>query len=163
MIAFVSGAIRWTFRIVLLVVSLSCGILGAHGLYAYFFRTSIIIGVNANRIFLTWRVPNVSAGKTIEEVTTRSADSVIFPAVLVAIGLITWITQSRMARRPFYRRVRFSSSAQASPIAWFLVIAGIAATAYIIANWESMDKGVATLVIAANLLSILWNLSIFRH
>ena len=163
MIAFVTGAIRWAIRIILLVVSLCSGFLGAHGIYAYIFRAKIITGANAGNIFLAWRVPNESISKIIEEVTIRSLESITLPIVLVAVGLITWITQSRMARRPFYRRVRFSSPGRVSPIAWFLVIAGIAATAYVVANWEAMDKGIATLVITANLISILWNLSIFRR
>ena len=163
MITFLTGAIRWTFRIILLVISLCSGVLGAHGIYAYIFRANIITGVNAGNIFLAWRVPNESVSRIVEEVTIRSAESITLPIVLVVVGLITWLTQSRMARRPFYRRVRFSSPAQVSPIAWFLVIAGMAVTAYIIANWESMDKGIATLVISANIISILWNLSIFRR
>lgn len=148
---------------ILLVVSLCSGVLGAHGIYAYIFKANIITGVNADNIFLAWRVPIGSISKIIEEVTIRSIESITLPIVLVAVGLITWVTQSRMVRRPLYRRVRFSSPAQVSPIAWLLVIAGIAATAYIIANWEAMDKGIATLVITANLVSILWNLSIFRR
>jgi uncharacterized membrane protein YidH (DUF202 family) len=163
MIAFISGTIRWTFRMILLIVSLCSGILGAHGIYAYIFRANIITGVNGDRIFLAWHVPVGSISKIIEEVTIRSIESITLPIVLVAVGLITWVTQSRMTRRSFYRRVRFASPSRVSPIAWFLVIAGIAATAYIIVNWEAMDKGIATLVITANLISILWNLSIFRR
>jgi len=163
MIALITGLIKWTFRIILLVVSLCSGVLGAHGIYAYIFRANVVIGVNADNLFLAWRVPVESISKIIEEVTIRSIESIALPIVLVAVGLITWITQSRMARRPFYRRVRFSSPGRVSPIAWFLVIAGIAATTYIVANWEAMDKGIATLVITANLISIFWNLSIFRR
>lgn len=163
MLAFITRTIRWIFRTLLLVISLCSGFLGAHGVYVHIFKSDIIVGVNADRIFLAWHIPNFSVSRIIEQVTIYSAESVILPIVLIAVGLVAWVTQSSMAQRPFYRRVRFSTPTQASPIAWLLIVAGVLATVYVIANWQSIDKGVAVLVIVANTISIIWNLSIFRR
>lgn len=154
---------RWIFRTILLAISLCSGVLGAHGLYAYYFKTHIIVGVNADKLFLIGHIPSVYLKSTIEQVTIRSSESLILPIILMVIGLVTWITHSSMAQRPGYTRVRFSSPTQVSPMALFLVVAGVAASGYIIANWESMDKSIAVLVLAANAMAIIWNLSIFRH
>lgn len=155
--------IKLVVRVFLIAVSLCSLVLGAHGLYAYIFKTDIISGSNTDKIFLHWDIPNVTISRVIEEVTIHSIESLALPIVLIAVGIITWITQLSMAKRSLYRRVRFSSPTQTSPIALFMVVAGIAATTYIIANWDSMDKSIASFVITANVFSILWNLRIIGH
>jgi hypothetical protein len=159
----VVGIIRFVLRISLVVISLCSGVLGAHGLYVYIFKAGILVGSNTDRLFLNWNIHNLSISRVIEEVTVHSAESIVLPIVLIVVGFLTMITQSSMAKRPLYRRVRFSRPTESPPIALFLVIVGVIATAYVIANWESMDQGVAVLVIAANVVAILWNLSIIGH
>jgi len=162
-LARVIGIIKLVVRVFLIAISLCSGVLGAHGLYVYIFKTDVIGGSNTDKIFLHWNITNVTISRIIEEVTIHSVESIVLPIVLIAVGILTWITQSSMAKRSLYRRVRFSSPTQASPIAWFLVVAGIVVTVYVIANWESMDQGIATLVIIANVIAILWNLRIVGH
>jgi len=162
-LAGVTGIIRLIVRVFLIAISLCSGVLGAHGLYAYILKGDIIVGSNTDKLFLEWDIPNLTISRVVEAITVQSVESIVLPVVLIAVGLLTMITQSSMAKRPLYRRVRFSSPGQASPIAWFMVIAGVAAMVYIIANWESMDKGVATLVLAADVIAVLWNLSIVGH
>ena len=162
-ITIVIGIIKLVVRVFLITISLCSLVLGAHGLYAYIFKTDIISGSNTDKIFLHWDIPNVTISRVIEEVTIHSIESLVLPIVLIAVGIITWITQLSMAKRSLYRRVRFSGPTQVSPIAWLLVVAGVAATVYIIANWEFMDKSIASLIITANIFSILWNLRIIGH
>ena len=162
-LAGVTGIIRLIVRVFLIAISLCSGVLGAHGLYAYILKADIIVGSNTDKLFLEWDIPNLTISRVVEAITVHSVESIVLPVVLIAVGLLTMITQSSMAKRPLYRRVRFSSPTKASPIAWFMVVAGVVATVYIIANWESMDQGVAVLVIVANIIAVLWNLSIVGH
>jgi len=47
-----------------------------------------------------------------------------------------------------------------SPLALFLALVGVVVIGYTISNWESMDQGVAAMTRAANVIAVLWNLSI---
>lgn len=156
-------AIRAVARLFLIAISLCSGVLGSHGLYVYLFRSEVLLGYNADALFLEWHVPGITASRVIEEVTWQAKDSVALPIVLVVVGAITWITQSMITKRSLYRRVRFSGPVQTSPLAWIMIVAGVVATGYIIANWNSIDHTVASLVIVANTIAVLWNVSVLRR
>lgn len=150
-------------RVFLVIVSLCAGILGAHGVYAYLFRSEVLIGDNSDKLFLAMHIPNAAVSQVIEKITLQSISSIILSIILVGIGIITWVTQLSIAKKSLYRRVRFSRPTQASPLAWVMIVAGVMATGYVIANWSSMDHTVAVLVIMANMIAILWNLSVTGH
>ena len=158
--ALASGLLRALVRLFLIVVSLCSGILGAHGLFVFILGTDILTSTNAGSLFLEWCIPGATISRVIEGVTLRSTESLIMPVVLVAVGVVTIITQASIAKRPTYRRIRFPSPARVSPLALFLALVGVVVIGYTISNWESMDQGVTALVIAANVIAVLWNLSI---
>lgn len=157
--------LRFLFRFFLIVVSFASGITGAYGLFCFFYKgnslASLVI-TNANSWLSSYSISNTSLSTFATEYTQWSKASVSLPITFVIIGAVAWITQMGFSKKELYHRVRFSHPSQVSPLAWFLVIAGVIATVYVISNWNYVDHTVAILVIVANILSILWNMSIIR-
>ena len=159
-----SSVVKGLARLLLLVVSLISGVLGAYGILAFITKTEAVtnyIERNPNAFF-DFRIGTSTIGSSIVEYTSRSATSLVIPILLVVVGTVTWTTQASLKNRTMYQRIRFRHPGQASPVAWLMVFAATAASIFIIANWNSIDHTIGILVIAANIGSILWNLSLFR-
>jgi len=159
----VVGLVRITLRAFLVLVSLCSGILGVHGLYIYILGRDSVTSESIGKLFLVWSTPVDTINRVIEGVTRHSLESIILPIVLIAVAVVVMITQATIKKKATYQRTRPSSSARVSPWGMFLAIVGVAIIVYTISNWDSMDQEIAILVIAANVIAVLWNLSaVFR-
>ena len=161
---FVGSLVKTLFRIFFLVVSIVSGAFGAYGVAVFFTKSETFTTFITNHPnwFFNWVIGSTTVGATIIHYSDRAANGLVFPVVLVFIGTVAWVTQVSLKNRTIYRRIRFRHPNQASPIAWLLVLAATAASIYVLANWNSVDHTIGIIVIAANVSSILWNLSLFR-
>jgi hypothetical protein len=159
------SVIRFVARLFLIVISVFSGLLGAYGLYVFITKKDSLISFiyeNGNKWFFTFQISNISIGDLLTKYTKETLTNIWLPIIFVIVGSIAWITQVGLGKRQIYRRIRFAHLGGASPLAWIMVFAGVAATVYVAANWNSIDHTVAALVILANIIAILWNLSLIR-
>lgn len=157
--------VRFIVRLFLTIISLLSGLFGAYGLFVFIVKTDTpiaFISENSDKWFFAFTISDTPVGVLLAEYTSRSVENVSLPIIFIVVGVITWVSQVGLSKKHIYRRIRFSHPTAASPLAWFMVIAAVIATVYVIANWNSIDHTVASLVIVANLLAILWNTSIIR-
>ena len=157
--------IRFIVRLFLAIVSIFSGLTGAYGLFVFITKVDTLISFisnNSDKWFFALTITDTSVGALISEHTSQSVESIPLPIVFIVIGAITWVSQVGLSKNRIYRRIRFTHPTTASPIAWFMVVAAVIATVYVISNWDSIDPIVASLVIVANVLAILWNTSLIR-
>jgi hypothetical protein len=157
------GLVIIAVRTSLVLVSLCSGILGAHGLYLYILGTDSVTSANWDKLFLVWSTPVSAINEVVEGVTRHSLESIILPVVLIIVAVVVMITQATIRKRPIRQNARGHSLARISPWGMLFAVVGVVIIGYTISNWDSMNQEIAILVIAANAVAVLWNLSaIFR-
>lgn len=101
-----TSRLRVHLKLLLIVSSISCVILGAHGIYVYFSRLEVLLGADAEKLFLAWPMPGPFAN-AVEWSSRKGFQSWFIPAIVIGTGIALWILQRRLRLRRSVIRLPF--------------------------------------------------------
>jgi len=64
-------------------------VLGAHGLYVYFYRLELIFGGEATKLFLTWEAP-IRLQDTVVWMSFKGVQSWFIPVAFLVVGIVVF-------------------------------------------------------------------------
>jgi hypothetical protein len=81
--------IRVIFRLVVYITGTGLVVLGAHGLYVYFSRLSVLFGASIEKLFFEIPLP-LQLSKVVEWFSVKGFESWFVPVVSLLVGALLW-------------------------------------------------------------------------
>lgn len=89
--------LRYPVKAAIMFGSIWLALLGIHGFYIYFTRSSQPFGEGLDKLFLAWKPPSILSD-TVSWASEAGLHTWFMPLVLLVLALVIWNLQARISK-----------------------------------------------------------------